>query len=216
MKIYVRRGGPNYQAGLQMMVDCGEQTGLPIEVFGPETHLTSVVSYALGIKQATSSDSDYDSKFTIKNDVGSALTRSSSSGNLAKSGRNSTDQLADLDKFEDKPWHTLFTKNTEAVIYGMQPKAVQNMLDFDHVCSRKKPSVVAMIYPFSGMCCHVCCSLSSSFSRCFVLSLSFNAPSLVSGCSSLRLCSRSPTHSTLTIHFLQATTSKNSTGAPKK
>lgn len=24
------------------------------------------------------------------------------------------------------------------------------MLDFDHVCSRKKPSIVAMIYPFSG------------------------------------------------------------------
>jgi hypothetical protein len=25
---------------------------------------------------------------------------------------------------------------------------VQGMLDFDYVCSRKEPSVVAMIYPF--------------------------------------------------------------------
>lgn len=32
------------------MVQCGENTGIPIEVFGPETHLTSVVSYALGKK----------------------------------------------------------------------------------------------------------------------------------------------------------------------
>ena len=31
----------------------------------------------------------------------------------------------------------------------MQNKAVQSMLDFDHVCSRKDPSVVAMIYPFT-------------------------------------------------------------------
>jgi ATP citrate (pro-S)-lyase len=29
-------------------------------------------------------------------------------------------------------------------------KAVQGMLDFDHVCRRSDPSVVAMIYPFTG------------------------------------------------------------------
>ncbi len=50
VKIYVRRGGPNYQSGLQMMLDCAQKTGLHIEVFGPETHLTSVVAYALVIK----------------------------------------------------------------------------------------------------------------------------------------------------------------------
>jgi hypothetical protein len=32
VKIYVRRGGPNYQEGLQMMVDCGVEFGLHIEV----------------------------------------------------------------------------------------------------------------------------------------------------------------------------------------
>ncbi len=32
VKIYVRRGGPNYQSGLQMMAACGDQTGLHIEV----------------------------------------------------------------------------------------------------------------------------------------------------------------------------------------
>ncbi|XP_052259602.1 ATP-citrate synthase-like [Dreissena polymorpha] len=31
----------------------------------------------------------------------------------------------------------------------MQAQAVQGMMDFDYVCSRKSPSVVAMIYPFT-------------------------------------------------------------------
>lgn len=32
----------------------------------------------------------------------------------------------------------------------MQPRAVQGMLDFDFICKRKKPSVAAMVFPFSG------------------------------------------------------------------
>ena len=42
----------------------------------------------------------------------------------------------------------LFTRETKAIVWGMQARAVQGMLDFDYVCSRKNPSVVAMIYPF--------------------------------------------------------------------
>ena len=42
----------------------------------------------------------------------------------------------------------LFTKATKAIVWGMQARAVQGMLDFDYVCSRSEPSVVAMIYPF--------------------------------------------------------------------
>lgn len=49
-----------------------------------------------------------------------------------------------------KPSYHLFTKETQAFIYGMQPAAVQNMLDFDYICGRKKPSVSAMVYPFTG------------------------------------------------------------------
>lgn len=42
----------------------------------------------------------------------------------------------------------LFTDTSVAIVWGMQPKAVQSMLDFDHLCSRKTPSVAAMVYPF--------------------------------------------------------------------
>jgi ATP-citrate lyase beta-subunit len=45
--IYVRRGGPNYQEGLALMRRLGEELAVPIEVYGPETHMTRIVSMAL-------------------------------------------------------------------------------------------------------------------------------------------------------------------------
>uniref|UniRef100_A0A8B9RG13 ATP-citrate synthase n=1 Tax=Astyanax mexicanus TaxID=7994 RepID=A0A8B9RG13_ASTMX len=45
---------------------------------------------------------------------------------------------------------TLFSKHTKALVWGMQTRAVQGMLDFDYVCSREEPSVAAMVYPFTG------------------------------------------------------------------
>jgi len=47
VKIYVRRGGPNYQTGLKMMKELGNTIGVPIEVYGPETHMTRIVSMGL-------------------------------------------------------------------------------------------------------------------------------------------------------------------------
>ena len=46
VKIYVRRGGPNYQEGLEKMRKLGDRLGVPIEVYGPETHMTKIVSSA--------------------------------------------------------------------------------------------------------------------------------------------------------------------------
>ena len=47
VKIYVRRGGPNYQEGLKNMKELGKTLGVPIEVFGPEAHMTSIVPMGL-------------------------------------------------------------------------------------------------------------------------------------------------------------------------
>jgi len=52
VKIFVRRGGPNYQEGLRMMEELGKDLGVPIEVYGPETHMTRIVEMALGSEQA--------------------------------------------------------------------------------------------------------------------------------------------------------------------
>jgi ATP-citrate lyase beta-subunit len=47
VKIFVRRGGPNYEQGLRLMRSLGERLGVPIEVYGPETHMTRIVPLAL-------------------------------------------------------------------------------------------------------------------------------------------------------------------------
>ncbi len=46
-KIYVRRGGPNYEKGLKDIKEAAERLGLYMEVYGPETHVTDVVRMAL-------------------------------------------------------------------------------------------------------------------------------------------------------------------------
>lgn len=44
----------------------------------------------------------------------------------------------------------MFSKATKSIVWGMQTRAVQSMLDFDFICRRDEPSVVAMVYPFTG------------------------------------------------------------------
>lgn len=72
ISIFVRRAGPNYQEGLRLdyftllfvifkkiisnnfdqfnsvMREVGANLGIPVHVFGPETHMTAVVGMALG------------------------------------------------------------------------------------------------------------------------------------------------------------------------
>ena len=47
IKIYVRRGGPNYEKGLKDIKEAADNMGLYIEVYGPETHVTDIVRMAL-------------------------------------------------------------------------------------------------------------------------------------------------------------------------
>ncbi|MGA1820344.1 MAG: ATP citrate lyase citrate-binding domain-containing protein [Thermoplasmatota archaeon] len=47
VRIYVRRGGPNYKAGLDKMREVGAEIGIPIKVYGPEVHMTSIIPMAL-------------------------------------------------------------------------------------------------------------------------------------------------------------------------
>ncbi|KAF3361148.1 hypothetical protein VdG1_00757 [Verticillium dahliae VDG1] len=48
------------------------------------------------------------------------------------------------------PSHALFNDKTRCFVYGLQPRAVQGMLDFDFICKRKTPSVAGIIYTFGG------------------------------------------------------------------
>ena len=43
VSIYIRRGGPNYEKGLELIAHTGKQLRIPMEVYGPETALTFIV-----------------------------------------------------------------------------------------------------------------------------------------------------------------------------
>lgn len=47
VRIYVRRGGPNYEVGLRNLKQAADALGLPIEVYGPGTHMTDIARMAL-------------------------------------------------------------------------------------------------------------------------------------------------------------------------
>lgn len=47
VKFYVRRGGPNWQEGLRLIAKAGKELDLPMEVFGPDMHVSGIVPLAL-------------------------------------------------------------------------------------------------------------------------------------------------------------------------
>ncbi|GBG70563.1 hypothetical protein CBR_g6689 [Chara braunii] len=55
VRVFVRRGGPNYQAGLAKMRSLGEEIGIPIEVHGPEASMTGICRDAIDYIKASDS-----------------------------------------------------------------------------------------------------------------------------------------------------------------
>nr|CDS32875.1 ATP citrate synthase [Hymenolepis microstoma] len=148
VKIYVRRGGPNYQEGLHAMQELGQSLRLPIFVFGPETHMTAVVAMALGITEthanltSITAPSLFDRlpHVSTNNFAGSACSQSG-----PKKSRMSSVKKGEI-------YSGLFSRECRAIIWGVQLKAIQSMLDFDYACCRTIPSVAAIVYPFAGDC----------------------------------------------------------------
>ncbi|XP_065805694.1 ATP-citrate synthase isoform X1 [Labrus bergylta] len=181
--IFVRRGGPNYQEGLRVMGEVGKTTGIPIHVFGTETHMTAIVGMALGHRPIPNQPPmDAHTANFLLNASNSAATPAATRTASFSEPRTSNDStpakkckgglpadslhsiLWPLKNVVTADWKeaqassgcsgakatTLFRKHTKAMVWGMQTRAVQGMLDFDYVCSRDEPSVAAMVYPFTG------------------------------------------------------------------
>eukprot|EP01083_Nonionella_stella_P103743 296566_1 len=55
----------------------------------------------------------------------------------------------DIDEKENNNNYEM-NQSTRAIVYGMQTRAVQNMLDFDYICRREQPSVAAIVYTFAA------------------------------------------------------------------
>ncbi|KAG8889345.1 citrate synthase [Tulasnella sp. 332] len=157
VKIYVRRGGPNYQEGLKAMRLLGESLGVPIKVYGPETHITEIVPVALGIIKAPPSGavpSSVPATPATQQQQTLELDVASEPGAIQASGERTqpNDQIIHFGNSAktERPSYRPFDATTRSLVFGLQPRAIQGMLDFDYSCGRATPSVAAMIYPFGG------------------------------------------------------------------
>uniref|UniRef100_A0A1I7VNE3 ATP-citrate synthase n=1 Tax=Loa loa TaxID=7209 RepID=A0A1I7VNE3_LOALO len=156
--IHVRRGGPNYQEGLRKMKETGSRLNLPIHVYGPETHMTGIVAAALGICHAPdkplalqATDQFLPPKVdNVENiELESSLNMTSPARKIIKLAATGNEPMETSDR-EIRLSGSLFENHTKAIVWGQQMKAIQGMLDFDFVCGRSQPSVVASTYPFIG------------------------------------------------------------------
>lgn len=118
-----------------------------MHVFGPETHMTAICAMALGKKPIPDPETQ---EFSTANFL---LPSGQDVGPPSKNSlQSSLEQLkprsvSTVDSVESAQ---LFTNKTRSIIWGMQTRAVQSMLDFDFVCRRSEPSVAAIVYPFTG------------------------------------------------------------------
>ncbi|XP_044152918.1 ATP-citrate synthase isoform X1 [Bufo gargarizans] len=161
--IFVRRGGPNYQEGLRVMGEVGKTTGIPIHVFGTETHMTAIVGMALGHRPIPNQPptAAHTANFLLNASGSSSTPAPSRTASFSESRQEDitpakkakptvpNDTAAVHGPTKAKAT-TLFSRHTKAIVWGMQTRAVQGMLDFDYICSRSEPSVAAMVYPFTG------------------------------------------------------------------
>jgi ATP citrate (pro-S)-lyase len=161
VRIFVRRGGPNYQEGLKAMRLLGESLGVPIKVYGPDTHITEIVPLALGIKGGSKNPAHSVPPSALGTPPGTKVSIPLSAndedglGSIHADGKRTQaeDQIVRFDNTAAKsprPAYRPFDASTRSFVYGLQPRAIQGMLDFDFSCGRETPSVAAMIYPFGG------------------------------------------------------------------
>ncbi|CAH1102113.1 unnamed protein product [Psylliodes chrysocephalus] len=162
ISIFVRRAGPNYQEGLRRMREVGQTLGIPLYVFGPETHMTAICGMALGTRPIPSENNveTATANFALpsgEKEPNKQRLTSQATRPPAIPPRATTENVPTPAHISppsnsqgDAKTTPMFTKTTKAIIWGMQNRAIQSMLDFDFVCTRNEPSVVAIIYPFTG------------------------------------------------------------------
>ena len=136
----------------------GETLGVDIQVFGPDTHITAVVPLALGVNKNKPNA-------TVPQSIPASppppnvhpidIDTRAETGAIQPSGERTqpNDQIVHFGATSSqgaRESYRPFDANTRSFVYGLQPRAIQGMLDFDFACGRSAPSVAAMIYPFGG------------------------------------------------------------------
>ena len=125
------------------MRNYGVHLGIPIHVFGPETHMTAICAMALGSKPIPIPETQGFSKVQYV----------STEPEILEPRITPRSEKLEIKKYlskDNSDFKDLFTDKTSAIFWGMHPVPIQAMLDFDFVCKREQYSVVAVICPFNG------------------------------------------------------------------
>ena len=125
-----------------MMRQASIDAGLDIHIYGPETHITAIVPLALGLEKRENFP-EFDDETPLEKPTSAAKPSTGMPPKKKSFHRQVADHEADH-KVEN------FTALTRCVVCGLQNRAVQGMLDFDFMCKRERPSVAAMVFPFSA------------------------------------------------------------------
>lgn len=158
VSIWVRRAGPNYQEGLKNMRITSDELGLNMHLYGPETHITAVVPLALGLRDpqdypqfdAAEDNRTMMSAVVAPNKEGGAARGGASSSTSTNTASEPSSETASASPFTGDHVVKDLTPTSRSIVYGLQSRAVQGMLDFDFMCQRATPSVACMVFPFSG------------------------------------------------------------------
>ena len=139
----------------------GELLGMPVKVYGPETHITEIVPLALGITTHKSGANEPVVPQNMPVSPGPNVTTvpgasiDSAIGTIHPGGERTQpdDQIVHFNMAtgaQTRASYRPFDADARSFVYGSQHWAIQGMPDFDYSCGREKPSVAAMIYPFGG------------------------------------------------------------------
>lgn len=123
---------------------------LPVHVFGPETHMTAICAMAMGKKPIPDPEAQEFSTANFLLPSGQDVRQAGPPKSGASTANTLPPKVRKMDSVDGADYKQLFNSKTKSIIWGMQSRAVQSMLDFDFVCRRPEPSVAAIVYPFVG------------------------------------------------------------------
>nr|XP_015217602.1 PREDICTED: ATP-citrate synthase [Lepisosteus oculatus] len=162
--IFVRRGGPNYQEGLRVMGEVGHHQWFAVDLGNEIRQPSSICVAGACVKvcqRSLCSCALTVERFGVfwwfwwlggEKEPGRALSiwTTQTGSCVCVRASPSLPISSSAPPLPAAKASTLFTKHTKAIVWGMQTRAVQGMLDFDYICSREEPSVAALVYPFTG------------------------------------------------------------------
>uniref|UniRef100_H3A1H0 ATP citrate synthase n=1 Tax=Latimeria chalumnae TaxID=7897 RepID=H3A1H0_LATCH len=164
VSIFVRRGGPNYQEGLRVMGEVGKTTGIPIYVFGTETHMTAIVGMALGHRPIPNQPpaAAHTANFLLNASGSPSTPATSRTASFSESKPNDDSTPAKKAKPGVPPGgvqkpggvcglsQPVAHQHTSDLSQVQQKKIVQNLFNFDFICFPTQPTFLIAVFFFFG------------------------------------------------------------------